>query len=495
MIVNTIKTLTKDSIIYGLSQFIGRGIDFLMLPFLTRIFTPEDFGFLELLLSTIIFLNIIILMGTNTAFFFYYHKKPIDSNPMLQRRLFQGMILWNIVGGVLIFILLIGILHSTRSIYLHEIKGLALFSIIGYAMLRMLDERFLELFRILGKPFYFFLTRVSLSVLTAIAILALYNSDTQNVENYFQYLFIALLVIFTFDLFLAGNNVDFTSKGFRESIKHWPLLLKFGVIVFPGAIAMIIHNLSDRWMLEHYNFRFELGLYAIAAKFGAIMNLVVSIFTLSFQPISMKIIHDDDRHKISYTLDLLLRYYLLLFGIGSLTLTLLSPFLLNFIAPQIYSPSITAIPLLTFAAVMFGVTYFTSLGTWKKNKAIRFTFVLILSALINILLNIFIIPLHGMKGAAVSTAFSMTILVIFSFIISQSTYKLTFSSFRIFSMVFFQLFLSILLFLHFNSNQTSPWYLCGLGVFTMVILTMKLREINAVIQYIRERLLTLFLNF
>ena len=82
MIANTIKTLSKDSFIYGASQIIGRSIDFLMLPFLTRAFTPEEFGFLELILSTIIFCSMLILMGTNTAFYFYYMFIPVSDNTL-----------------------------------------------------------------------------------------------------------------------------------------------------------------------------------------------------------------------------------------------------------------------------------------------------------------------------------------------------------------------------------------------------------------------------
>ena len=414
--------------------------------------------------------------------------------PLLQRKLFQGMILWNIFAGVLVFGLVVGVLYIMRSGYIADLGGFAVLSIFGYAMLRIIDERFLELFRIQAKPI-FSINQNLLSLFSAVAIIFFFYSHTHDVGIYFQYLFLVLVIIFIFDLILARDNFDYSSNGFSEGFKQWSLLLKFGVSVFPGAIAMIIHNISDRWMLEHYDYRLELGLYAIAAKFGAIMNLVVSIFTLAFQPFSMKIIHDDDRLKIGNTLDLLLRYYLLIFGGGFLMLTLIAPILLNFVAPKTFALAITAIPFLTFSAVMFGVTYFSSLGTWKKDKAIRFSLVLIISALINIFLNIFSIPLYGMEGAAISTAISMTILVVLSFIVSQSTYRLPYSSIRVILLLLFQLVLAFLLFLHFSNKQSLPLGLCGFGILIMVLLTIKLGEFNAMMNYVRERFPALFLKF
>jgi len=57
-----IKSLFKDSITYSIAGFLGRGIAFILLPFYTRVFTPEDYGILDII-------NVSILIITNTVSF------------------------------------------------------------------------------------------------------------------------------------------------------------------------------------------------------------------------------------------------------------------------------------------------------------------------------------------------------------------------------------------------------------------------------------------
>ena len=49
LILNRFKQLGKDSIIYGLGGILAKSVSFFMLPIYTRIFSPSDYGTIEML--------------------------------------------------------------------------------------------------------------------------------------------------------------------------------------------------------------------------------------------------------------------------------------------------------------------------------------------------------------------------------------------------------------------------------------------------------------
>src|SRR3990170_3729289 len=71
-----IKQLTKDTAIYGISTIVGRFLTFLLVPFYTNIFSPDDYGVIANLYIFIAILNVIYIYGMDAA----YLKFASDKN-------------------------------------------------------------------------------------------------------------------------------------------------------------------------------------------------------------------------------------------------------------------------------------------------------------------------------------------------------------------------------------------------------------------------------
>jgi O-antigen/teichoic acid export membrane protein len=75
--VSTIKKLVSDTAVYGLSSIVGRLINYLLVPLLTRVFTQAEYGANAEFYGYISFLNILLAHGMETAFFrFSQEQKP-----------------------------------------------------------------------------------------------------------------------------------------------------------------------------------------------------------------------------------------------------------------------------------------------------------------------------------------------------------------------------------------------------------------------------------
>ncbi len=73
--MSSLKKLAGETAIYGLSTIIGRFLNFLLVPFYTRVFLPEEYGVVTELYAYITFLLVIYTYGMETAFFRFANRE------------------------------------------------------------------------------------------------------------------------------------------------------------------------------------------------------------------------------------------------------------------------------------------------------------------------------------------------------------------------------------------------------------------------------------
>ena len=75
-----LKQLGKDTLIYGIGGILAKSVSFFLLPIYTRIFTPADYGTIEMLTVISSFLSAIMVMGMDSAqsMYFFKFKKNIS---------------------------------------------------------------------------------------------------------------------------------------------------------------------------------------------------------------------------------------------------------------------------------------------------------------------------------------------------------------------------------------------------------------------------------
>ncbi|MEP7170924.1 MAG: oligosaccharide flippase family protein, partial [Bacteroidota bacterium] len=77
--MGSLKKLAGQTAIYGLSSIIGRLLNYLLVPFYTRIFSPSEYGVVSELFAYVSFLMIIFTYGMETSFF-HFSEKDHDRN-------------------------------------------------------------------------------------------------------------------------------------------------------------------------------------------------------------------------------------------------------------------------------------------------------------------------------------------------------------------------------------------------------------------------------
>ncbi len=85
MLLDQIKNLSTDSLYYGLGTALRRFFALFTAPIMTRVFTPDDYGVMGLITSTIAFASLILTFGINGGIFRHYYEVNKKEKKVLAR--------------------------------------------------------------------------------------------------------------------------------------------------------------------------------------------------------------------------------------------------------------------------------------------------------------------------------------------------------------------------------------------------------------------------
>lgn len=180
--------------------------------------------------------------------------------------------------------------------------------------------------------------------------------------------------------------------------KSWPLLLT--------AFAAFIYTRIDQLMLKHIISSSEVGEYAAALKICDILNLLPFMIVSSVYPklISLKEISE------SAYMSLIANLYKLLTWISIpmvLILTLYSEEIIKLLYGVRFTEASDILFLLSFSIILISIGSLTTKILYVESYEKKYLVRSIIGMILNIVLNFFMIPILGGKGAALSTLITL----------------------------------------------------------------------------------------
>lgn len=432
--MSRLNQLFKDSTIYGVGGALVKSISFFILPIYTRIFTPQEYGSIEMMVVIVSFLIAILTMGMDSAqsYFFSEQKK---SGKNKQAILVSAILQWRLISGI--FIILLATLASpffNKYFFNGDFEFIFFAIAFSQALFTTLMNQSVEVLRLLFKPWPYIILNLLLAIFTAILILVLVIIFDLSVLGYFLGSSISSLILVFFGWFLIRDYVNFK----KIHYKWWPRLLKFGLPLLPTGIAFYLMSTMDKWFIQYYHGPEILGIYAISAKFAMLIALIVETFRQAWWPIAMDSIHGDDGPK---TLRMISRLYT---GIGVaaiIILALVSEKLVIIFTTQAYYSAWPVVSILAWQSFFYGFYMIGSIGIWKSEKTIYSMFLMGSASIMNLILNFLLVPKYAALGASISTVTSYLIWITASVIVSERLWEVKHQ----FHLIIFQVFLGMVI--------------------------------------------------
>ncbi len=203
-------------------------------------------------------------------------------------------------------------------------------------------------------------------------------------------------------------------------------MLKFSTPVLFSTMLTLVLTLSDRYILAYFGSLADTGEYQLAYKISNVIKLLlVQSFMFSFAPLYYKDMEKTDTSRF-YTKTL--TYFIYFSVFLSLGLTLFSREILTIFSLNNadYINAYKVIPILVFGVVFSGVRQFVALPLFKHKMTKITATVSVFAGVVNLILNILIIPYWGVFGAAATTSFTHFMVIIIYSRIAKKVEKIKF---------------------------------------------------------------------
>jgi O-antigen/teichoic acid export membrane protein len=241
--------------------------------------------------------------------------------------------------------------------------------------------------------------------------LALISYLVVNGHGIFSMVIVLLVVnilIFLGLLYFIKRQVGIARPNFSK-IKDY---LHFGLPTIPGNIAAWVVYTSDRFVIAYFLGVNSVGIYSAVYAIGTLPLIIANIFGLVLPPTLSKLYDEGRLDELKKHLSYSLKYALLFaipFVFGSAFLAV--PVLKIFSTPDIAYGGQTVLLILSINSLIgiIGGVISNVLVPVKKTNIIGISWSL--AAIINLGLNIIIVPKMGILGSAISTLVACTFCV------------------------------------------------------------------------------------
>ena len=398
-----LKRLGKDIAVYGSADFFFRFVGFAVFPVYAHVFTVEEFGIYVLVSTTVGIVALLANLGLNNATqrFYWDPKTERAMQPEIVSSGLTTLVLWSCVVTSVVAILVYPARELIESRYgiSWPVAMIALATIVPEQILQFC----LDTLRLHFTPWKFVFTSLLKNLLGVAAGLVLILRFGLGLEGLFLGALIGATVAVPVALALVRR--DLTVSISAETARR---LVSFGYPFIFVGLAYWLFGTADRWMLAELSNSTQLGLYAIAYKFGTIVLFLNAAFGQAWSPMAQKIRRDDTQYRATYARIFSVWFYFLV--IAGSTVALFAPEMLRLFSPSDYWEAAPALGILTMGIVLSGTTQITAVGISIERKTRLFAYAAWTTALVNVVLNLVLIPKWGAAGAAIATFLSYALL-------------------------------------------------------------------------------------
>ena len=365
----------------------------LLLPIYTRYLTPADYGKIETLLALTTVMGLILRAGITSAFFRFYFDVDDDAGRL---RVLRTSFWFTMGGGTLGLLLLLALADPVSSLLfgtddaanLVRASAVALWATVNY-------EQLTALFRVEERSVAFVsasLANVFLTIgLTLLLVVALEKGPLGVIVGNFSGTLIVYLTLLGYRREQLGLQFD---RGLLREMN------RFGLPLVPTALFLWMTNFSDRFFLVWLADVAEAGLYSVGVRVASAMVLLLTAFRMAWPAFAYSI-RDEGEARRTYAF--VLTYLTVVTAWVALALTLLSPWLVDLLAADQFAESSRVVGPLAFATVAYAAYVVIAIGVGRARRT-QFNWVVTgVAAVVNVLLNLLLIPTYGMMGAAIAT--------------------------------------------------------------------------------------------
>lgn len=384
------KKLFKNTLLFFVGSIGSKFIQFILVPLYTYTLTTEQYGKADLLLTLVNFLMPIFSIQLTDALLRFGLDKKINKDN-----------LFNVVFKCLFVGSFASLIFSPLLMLNDKLKDMIPFFFL-ILNLRIYRDILAIILKIEEKNDKFAIDSILYTLVLCISSIIFLVILKMNIVGYLLSYVVANIVSILY--ILSQTKISIKKNILKKTDKK--LLKKVVIYSIPmiiNSISFWITNASDRFMLNYMVNISVVGLYAVAAKIPTIISTFTGIFNQAWL-ISSIDEYEGEKEKKFYNNTF--KYYC---GISiilcSIMLVFLKLFMKIYVSPEYYIAWKYS-SILIVSAVFSGVCAFLNSIFYAYKEIKKSTISTFVGAILNIVLNLVLIPKFSIYGASIATLIS-----------------------------------------------------------------------------------------
>ena len=454
-----LKSLAKDTAIYGLSSIVGRFLNYLLVPLYTHYMPKDsgDYGISTNVYAYVALILVLLTFGMETTLFRFANDERFKSDTVFSTTM-------AVVGSLTaVFLLLIfgfiGPISDVLGYTEHPDYLLMMAVVVALDAVQAIPFSYLRYqkrpLRFASLKMLFIILNIGLNLLYFVVL-----GKTSVFYVFFINLLCTGFITFFFLPDLFRIQWKFDSSLLRNMLSYsWPILIL--------GIAGILNQVADKIIFplvypDQAEANVQLGIYGSCVKIAMIMAMITQAFRYAYEPIVFAKSKDADKTEYYAAA---MKYFLIFTLLAFLCVVGWMP-LLQYIIGADYREGLGVVPIVMAAEIMMGV-YF-NLSFWYKliDKTIYGAWFSLAGCIVLFAVNIFFIPKYSYWACAWGGVAGYGTAMVLSYIVGQKKNPIPYPMKDIAIYVLITAFLTALMYLHEERFQLG---MASLAFNTMCI--------------------------
>jgi O-antigen/teichoic acid export membrane protein len=407
-----LKTLFRQSTHYFVGVAGGMGLGLIAFPVFTRLFSVSEYGLIDLAQKILMVLAAFSKLGLQNAALRFFDPAEFKTDKDAASRYYSTMLFGAAGMAIVVTALFVGTMGVLSPAWVDPHTSTILIWAAALVTFRAMQSVQWSFLRIQERTKLYNVLSLVVRGGTIAAVLFLVWYGGAHAQMFFAGTLIVEFAVFVYLAAPLARDGFLTFAGFDRRL-FWAGCV-FGIPLVVQEIAYLVLDSGDRALVLYYLGADALGHYSVAYGFGAyVYTLIVTPLNLAILPVYMRIWTTQGREK---TIDFLSEG-LELFFIGAAAVFVLvlpsSREVLVLLASSKYLGAEKLIPPVVGGLLIYTAYFFVGAGLVIEKKTRDMAIVFVYAAVVNVALNMILLPRVGVAGAAWATLASYVVCVAF----------------------------------------------------------------------------------
>lgn len=392
-ITNTIMTLSRQisSILLGLLSTI----------IIARVLGPEGNGMYQLIVLLPTTLNTLLNLGFGTSSIYYIGQKKYELNDIIKTNSVTGFFI-SITAIIIGFII---VLFFSNELF-EGVPRAYLYLILAILPLLLINDFYLMIFQGV-QDFKSYnslaLIRQIIQLISLTIFLIFFNTGLVGTVAAFSF---GVISQFLITLYLLKNRLKISILKGKFSKNYFKKAFSFGIKAHFSNVLSFLNYRADMYIISFFLNPAAVGLYGVAVNISERLWIVSQSISSVLYPAISSSNSIENKNRLTSTISRNVFFFSVL---GGIVFYFISDFVIKLLFGPEYNESSTILKILLPGIILFSVDRILSNDLAGRGKPELNMYTSIFTVISNILLNILLIPIIGISGAAISTSITYTL--------------------------------------------------------------------------------------